>query len=217
MIVIVLGAPGSGKGTQCKWISKEFNVLHISMGDIFRKHINERTKIGLETEQYINEGQLVPDDIAIYTLETALDSIENLQEGIVLDGYPRTLVQAESLDRYLQKRGLKVNKVINLTIADEEIVSRVTNRRICSNDSCGEIYNLKNNPPKVQGVCDKCGAKLVKRKDDTKETALNRVEIYHIQTEPLINYYKKIGILTNVVGTDSVEDTVCNIRDTLKK
>lgn len=216
MIVIVLGAPGSGKGTQCKWISKEYNIEHIAMGDIFRNNINQKTQIGIEAEQYINEGKLVPDNIAIYTLETTLDNNINLLEGLVLDGYPRTLIQAQSLDEYLDKKSLKVDKVINLTIPDEEIISRVINRRICSNPKCREIYNIKNSPPKVENICDKCGAQLIKRKDDTKETALNRVDIYHIQTEPLINYYNQKGILTTVLGIGSVEETVVDIRKALE-
>lgn len=213
MVIIVLGAPGSGKGTQCNWMSKEFNLQHIAMGDIFRENIKNKTEIGIEVEQYINEGKLVPDYIAIATLEKTLDNIDNLQNGIVLDGYPRTLIQAQSLDEYLTRKHLKVDKVINLTIPDEEIVARVVNRRICSNLQCGEIYNLKNNPPKIENICDKCGAQLTKRKDDTEETALNRVRIYHMQTEPLITYYQQKGILTTVLGIGNVEQ----MQQTIKK
>ncbi len=215
MIVIVLGAPGSGKGTQCKEIAKEYKINHISMGDIFRKNIEQKTKIGVEAESYINEGKLVPDDIAIFTLETTLNNDIDLLKGVVLDGYPRTLIQAKSFDKYLEEKNLKVDKVINLTISDQEIVSRVVNRRICSNQECGEIYNLKNNPPKVDNICDKCGAKLIKRKDDNEKTALNRVEVYHAQTEPLIDYYNKKGILTTVMGMGNLEDTVNSIREIL--
>lgn len=217
MIIIVLGAPGSGKGTQCKWISKEFNVEHISMGDIFRENIKSKTEIGISAEKYINEGKLVPDDIAVFTLEQTLNNVKELSKGIVLDGYPRTILQAQKLDEYLNNRCLKVDKVINLTIPDEEIVSRVINRRICSNVKCGEIYNIKNSPPKVDGICDKCGDTLIKRNDDTEETALNRVGVYHMQTEPLIKYYQNKGILTTVIGIENVENTQKEIKTIIEE
>lgn len=217
MIVIVLGAPGSGKGTQCKNISKQFDITHISMGDIFRQNINEKTQIGIKAEKYINDGSLVPDNIAICTLETTLNNLENLEKGIVLDGYPRTLLQAQSLDKYLETKSLKVDKVINLTIPDDEIVSRVINRRICSNQQCGEIYNIRNNPPKIEGICDKCGAKLIRRNDDTEQTALNRVKIYHEQTAPLIQYYEQKDILISIEGTGAIEQTVKKIYNALEK
>lgn len=217
MVIIILGAPGSGKGTQCKWISSEYGIEHISMGDIFRKNIKERTYIGIEAEKYINRGMLVPDDIAIATLEDTLDKVTNLEKGIILDGYPRTIIQAQKLDEYFQKKSLKVDCVINLTISDEEIISRIVNRRICSNNSCGEIYNIKNNPPKEENVCDKCGAILIKRDDDNEQTALNRVDVYHEQTEPLINYYAQKGVLNTVVGIGELKDTQEHIKDILNK
>ena len=217
MVIIILGAPGSGKGTQCKWISSKYGIEHISMGDIFRKNIKERTDIGIEAEKYINQGQLVPDDIAIKTLEETLDKIDNLEKGIILDGYPRTIIQAEKLDEYLDKKSLKLDAVINLTISDEEIISRVVNRRICCNSKCGEIYNIKNNPPKKENVCDKCGANLIKRDDDNEKTALNRVEVYHKQTEPLIKYYNEKGILNTILGVGTLEETQMNIESILNK
>ena len=216
MVIIILGAPGSGKGTQCKWISSKYGIEHISMGDIFRKNIKERTQIGIEAEKYINQGQLVPDNIAIKTLEETLDKIDNLQKGIILDGYPRTIIQAEKLDEYLERKSLKLDAVINLTIPDEEIISRVVNRRICSNSNCGEIYNIKNNPPHKENICDKCGAPLIKRDDDNEETALNRVEVYHKQTEPLIRYYNEKGILNTVHGIGTLEETQKYIENILK-
>ena len=217
MVIIILGAPGSGKGTQCKWISSKYGIEHISMGDIFRKNIKERTDIGIEAEKYINQGQLVPDDIAIKTLEETLDKIDNLEKGIILDGYPRTIIQAEKLDEYLDKKSLKLDAVINLTISDEEIISRVVNRRICCNSKCGEIYNIKNNPPKKENVCDKCGASLIKRADDNEKTALNRVEVYHKQTKPLIKYYNEKGILNTILGVGTLEETQMNIESILNK
>lgn len=187
------------------------------MGDIFRQNINEKTQIGIKAEKYINDGSLVPDNIAICTLETTLNNLENLEKGIVLDGYPRTLLQAQSLDKYLETKSLKVDKVINLTIPDDEIVSRVINRRICSNQQCGEIYNIRNNPPKIEGICDKCGAKLIRRNDDTEQTALNRVKIYHEQTAPLIQYYEQKDILISIEGTGAIEQTVKKIYNALEK
>ena len=217
MVIIMLGAPGSGKGTQCKWISSKYGIEHISMGDIFRKNIKERTPIGIEAEKYINEGKLVPDNIAIKTLEETLDKIDNLEKGIILDGYPRTIIQAEKLDEYLERKSLKLDAVINLTISDEEIISRVVNRRICCNSKCGEIYNIKNNPPKKENVCDKCGSDLIKRADDNEQTALNRVEVYHKQTKPLIKYYNEKGILNTILGVGTLEETQTNIENILNK
>lgn len=217
MVIIILGAPGSGKGTQCKWISSEYGLLHISMGDIFRKNIKERTAIGIEAEKYINKGMLVPDNIAIATLEETLDKIENFESGIILDGYPRTIIQAEKLDEYLNNKSLKVDSVINLAISDEEIVSRIVNRRICSNHNCGEIYNIKNNPPKQENVCDKCGEVLVKRDDDNEDTALNRVKVYHDLTEPLIEYYQAKGIVNTILGIGELKTTQEQIKEILSK
>lgn len=217
MVIIILGAPGSGKGTQCKWISSEYGFLHISMGDIFRKNIKERTAIGIEAEKYINKGMLVPDNIAIATLEETLDKIENFESGIILDGYPRTIIQAEKLDEYLNNKSLKVDSVINLAISDEEIVSRIVNRRICSNHNCGEIYNIKNNPPKQENVCDKCGEVLVKRDDDNEDTALNRVKVYHDLTEPLIEYYQAKGIVNTILGIGELKTTQEQIKEILSK
>lgn len=217
MVIIILGAPGSGKGTQCKWISSEYGLLHISMGDIFRKNIKERTAIGIEAEKYINKGMLVPDNIAIATLEETLNKIENFESGIILDGYPRTIIQAEKLDEYLNNKSLKVDSVINLAISDEEIVSRIVNRRICSNHNCGEIYNIKNNPPKQENVCDKCGEVLVKRDDDNEDTALNRVKVYHDLTEPLIEYYQAKGIVNTILGIGELKTTQEQIKEILSK
>lgn len=217
MVIIMLGAPGSGKGTQCKWISSKYGIEHISMGDIFRRNIKERTDIGIEAEKYINEGKLVPNSIAIKTLEETLDKIDNLEKGIILDGYPRTIIQAEKLDEYLERKSLKLDAVINLTIPDEEIISRVVNRRICSNVKCGEIYNINNNPSKKENVCDKCGANLIKRADDNQGTALNRVDVYHKQTKPLIKYYNEKGILNTILGVGTLEENQTNIESILNK
>ncbi|MBO5143395.1 MAG: adenylate kinase [Clostridia bacterium] len=214
--LIILGAPGSGKGSQCKWITRDYNVPHISTGDIFRKNISEGTELGKKAKEYMDKGALVPDELVVDLLTSRLDEADCVEQGFLLDGFPRTLAQAEVLSKYLESKGIALDKVINLDVPDEEIMSRALNRRTCENPECKEIYNMRDNPPKVEGVCDKCGAKLFIRDDDNEETVSNRLKVYHSQTEPLIKYYTEKGVLSTVVGQEKFEDTVALVKDVLK-
>ena len=215
--LIILGAPGSGKGSQCKWITKDYNVPHISTGDIFRKNISEGTELGKKAKEYMDKGALVPDELVIDLLKSRLNEADCEENGFLLDGFPRTLSQAEALSEYLHSKGIALDKVINLDVPDEEIMSRALNRRTCENPECKEIYNMRDNPPKVDGICDKCGAKLFVRDDDNEETVANRLRVYHSQTEPLIKYYTEKGILRTVVGQEKFEDTVSLVKEALKE
>ena len=218
MVIIMRGAPGTGKGTIAGILSKNLNIPQVSTGDIFRKHIKEGTELGQLAEKYISKGQLVPDEVTVGLLENRLDE-EDVKEGIILDGFPRTVRQAEELDEMLQKRNRKVDMVINLTTPEEEIIERIVNRRVCSNQECKAVYNLILNPPKKEGLCDKCGAELVQRKDDTVETVKSRLENYFVQTSPLVDYYTNKGNLitelvsksVNKLGADVAEDILKRI------
>ena len=218
MVIIMLGAPGTGKGTIAGILSKNLNIPQVSTGDIFRKHIKEGTELGQLAEKYISKGQLVPDEVTVGLVENRLDE-EDVKEGIILDGFPRTVRQAEELDEMLQKRNRKVDMVINLTTPEEEIIERIVNRRVCSNQECKAVYNLILNPPKKEGLCDKCGAELVQRKDDTVETVKSRLENYFVQTSPLVDYYTNKGNLitellsksVNKLGADVAEDILKRI------
>lgn len=215
--LIILGAPGSGKGSQCKWITKDYNVPHISTGDIFRKNIAEGTALGMEAKKYMDEGKLVPDELVVDLLKSRLEEADCKENGFLLDGFPRTLHQAEVLDEYLDANGIKLDKVINLHVPDEEIMARTINRRTCENPKCKEIYNLRDNPPKVEGICDKCGSKLFQRDDDNEATVSNRLAVYHSQTEPLIEYYTAKGLVATVVGQEQLADTIALVKAELEK
>ena len=217
MRVILLGAPGSGKGTQCKWISKEYDIPHISTGDIFRKNIAEETELGLKVKDIMARGDLVPDEIVVNMLKNRLEEADCKERGFLLDGFPRTIPQAETLDAYLKENNIELDKVINLFVPDEELMARTVNRRTCSNPECKEIYNLRDNAPKVDGICDKCGSELLQRKDDNEESVSNRLKNYHDQTEPLIEYYEKQGKVATVVGQELVEDTIALVKQELAK
>ena len=200
MVIIMLGAPGTGKGTVASLLQEKLGIKQVSTGDIFRKNIKEKTEVGILAEKYISKGNLVPDDITIKIVEERLNE-EDVQNGAILDGFPRTIKQAEELDKILASKGKKVDKVINLVTPDEEIIERIINRRVCSNQECKTVYNLLLNPPKKEGICDKCGAELITRKDDTEETVKERLKTYFIQTNPLVEYYEKQGnVLTELVS-----------------
>lgn len=213
MVIIMLGAPGTGKGTVAGILTQKLGIPQVSTGDIFRKHMKEKTELGILAEKYISKGQLVPDDVTIDIIRKRLQE-EDVKNGIILDGFPRTVVQAEALDKILEEQGRKVDMVVNLSTPKDEIIERIVNRRICSNQDCRTIYNLMLNPPKVEGICDKCGSELIQRKDDTKETVEKRLENYLNVTNPLVEYYTKKGnIRTEVVskeinrlGKDVAED-----------
>ena len=203
MIIIMLGAPGTGKGTVAGLLQEKLGIKQVSTGDIFRKNIKEGTELGKLAEKYISKGNLVPDDVTVKVVEDRLNE-PDVESGIILDGFPRTVKQAEELDKILEGKGKKVDKVINLTTPDEEIIERIVNRRVCSNQECKAVYNLILNPPKKDGICDKCGSELVTRKDDTEETVRARLKNYFEQTSPLVEYYEKQGVLLTELVSKSI-------------
>ena len=192
MIIIMLGAPASGKGSVAEILTKELNIPAVSSGDIFRKHISEETEIGKKLKEYVTKGELVPDSIVLEMLEARLNE-EEAKNGLILDGFVRTIPQAEALDKMLEARNQKIDLVVNLETSDEEILERVVNRRICKN--CKAVYNTVLHPSAVKGKCDKCGGELYQRDDDTLERAKNRLEVYYKETAPLQEYYEKTGAL----------------------
>ena len=202
MKIIMLGAPGAGKGTQAKKISAKYGVPHISPGDIFRANIKGQTELGMKAKVFMDQGQLVPDEITIGML---LDRIqeEDCKKGYVLDGFPRTIPQAESLTKALADMGDHIDYAINVDVPDENIISRMSGRRACL--KCGQTYHIVYNPPKKENVCDVCGEALVLRDDDKPETVKKRLDVYHDQTQPLIDYYKAAGVLAEVDGTKDLE------------
>ena len=201
MKIIMLGAPGAGKGTQAKKIAEKYHIPHISTGDIFRANIKNGTELGMKAKSYMDQGQLVPDDVTIGML---LDRIsqEDCAEGYVLDGFPRTIPQAESLTKALEERGESMDYAINVDVPDQAIVTRMAGRRACL--ACGATYHIVYNAPKKENVCDVCGEGLVLRDDDKPETVQKRLTVYHDQTKPLIDYYGKAGILVRVDGTQDL-------------
>ena len=203
MKIIMLGAPGAGKGTQAKKIAAKYQIPHISTGDIFRANIKNGTELGKKAKTYMDQGLLVPDEL---TCDLVVDRIKqpDAANGYVLDGFPRTIPQAESLTKALAERGEKVDYAINVDVPDENIINRMGGRRACL--ACGSTYHIVYAPTKVEGICDRCGEKLVLRDDDKPETVKNRLNVYHNQTQPLIEYYTKQGKLAEVDGTQSMED-----------
>lgn len=198
MKIIMLGAPGAGKGTQAKMIAEKYGVPHISTGDIFRANIKNGTELGKEAKGYMDKGLLVPDELTVRLL---LDRVaqDDCKNGYVLDGFPRTIPQAEVLDKELTKLGDSVDYAVNVDVPDENIIRRMSGRRACLN--CGATYHIVNIPPKKEGICDTCGSALVLRDDDQPETVKNRLSVYHEQTQPLIDYYEAKGVLRTVDGT----------------
>lgn len=208
MKIIMLGAPGAGKGTQAKQIAAKYNIPHISTGDIFRANIKGGTALGMEAKEYMDKGQLVPDELTVRIL---LDRVanEDCKNGYVLDGFPRTIPQAEVLDTEVKKLGEKVDFAINVDVPDENIVNRMGGRRACV--KCGATYHIAHVPPKKEGICDTCGSELILRDDDKPETVINRLNVYHEQTQPLIDYYEKQGILHTVDGTKDMDVVFADI------
>ncbi|MEG0918626.1 MAG: adenylate kinase [Anaerovoracaceae bacterium] len=208
MNLILLGPPGAGKGTQAVRIVEKFNVPHISTGDIFRKNIKEGTELGKRAKAYMDKGELVPDSLVI---EIATDRLteDDCKDGFLLDGFPRTVEQAVALDGFLGKIGKKIDHVLDIDVNDEELMVRLIGRRVCK--GCGASYHVTNMPPKTEGVCDKCGAELIQRADDTESTVANRIEVYNKQTMPLLDYYDKVGNISHLDGTIGVENVFVEI------
>lgn len=203
MKIIMLGAPGAGKGTQAKLIAEKYGVPHISTGDIFRANIKNGTELGKEAKEYMDKGLLVPDELTVRLL---LDRVaqDDCKNGYVLDGFPRTIPQAEVLDKELTKLGDSVDFAVDVDVPDENIIRRMSGRRACLN--CGATYHIVNIPPQKEGICDVCGSELVLRDDDQPETVKNRLKVYHEQTQPLIEYYTGKGVLRTVDGTLPMEE-----------
>lgn len=203
MKIIMLGAPGAGKGTQAKMIAEKFGIPHISTGDIFRANIQKGTELGAEAKKYMDQGLLVPDEL---TVKILLDRVaqDDCGKGYVLDGFPRTIPQAQVLDQALEKLGEKIDYAVDVDVADDHIVKRMSGRRACL--KCGATYHVEHIPPKKEGICDSCGSELVLRDDDKPETVMNRLKVYHDQTQPLIEYYDQKGILRKVDGTMEMQE-----------
>ena len=208
MKIIMLGAPGAGKGTQAKMIADKYGVPHISTGDIFRANIKNGTELGMEAKKYMDQGLLVPDELTVRIL---LDRVaqDDCKNGYVLDGFPRTIPQAEVLDSELTKLGDHIDYAINVDVPDENIVKRMSGRRACQ--TCGATYHIEHVPPKKEGICDVCGSELVLRDDDKPETVKNRLNVYHEQTQPLIDFYTEKGVLKTVDGTVPMEEVFAAI------
>lgn len=212
MKIIMLGAPGAGKGTQAKKIAAKYDIPHISTGDIFRANIKEGTELGVKAKAFMDKGELVPDEL---TCDLVVDRISkpDAAKGYVLDGFPRTIPQAEALTRALKERGEKIDFAVNVEVPDENIVRRMGGRRACL--KCGATYHVEYNPPKQENVCDVCQGELVLRDDDKPETVQKRLAVYHAQTQPLIEYYQAEGVLAEVDGTQDIDVVFRNITEIL--
>ena len=208
MKIIMLGAPGAGKGTQAKMIADKYGVPHISTGDIFRANIKNGTELGMEAKKYMDQGLLVPDELVVDLVVDRVNQ-DDCTNGYVLDGFPRTIPQAEVLDSELTKLGDHIDYAINVDVPDENIVKRMSGRRACL--TCGATYHIEHVPPKKEGICDVCGSELVLRDDDKPETVKNRLNVYHEQTQPLIDFYTEKGVLKTVDGTVPMEEVFAAI------
>jgi adenylate kinase len=214
MNLILLGPPGAGKGTQAKKISEKYKLPHISTGDMFRETASSGSELGKQLQSYMSAGKLVPDELVVAAVKERLQKSDSTS-GFLLDGFPRTIVQAEALDKAIKETGRKIDKVISLTVDEEEIVKRLSSRRVCL--SCGAAYNLLSVMPKKDSVCDTCGWKVVQRADDNEATIRKRMSVYRDQTSPLIKYYTNNGILREVNGMLSVDDVFKKICEAIER
>lgn len=213
MRLILLGPPGAGKGTQAANIVNKYNLPHISTGDIFRANIKQGTELGKRAKEYMDKGELVPDSLVVELVEDRL-SKDDTQVGFMLDGFPRTIYQAEALDEVLGNMGTSIDHVINIVVDPSVLVERAVGRRICK--SCGATYHVKFNPSKVEGVCDKCSGELYQRSDDNEETVSNRIEVYANETAPLVNYYEKLDKVRTIDGLQDIDKVFNDIEKVLK-
>lgn len=208
MRLILLGPPGAGKGTQASSIVDKYKIPHISTGDIFRKNIKEGTDLGKKAQEYMNKGALVPDEVVVAIVEDRLQE-KDCEKGFLLDGFPRTVNQAEQLDQVLGKMGVSIDKVINVEVDKTILIDRAVGRRVCKN--CGGTYHVKYNPTAKEGVCDACGGETYQRNDDTAETVIKRIEVYLNETEPLIEYYNNKGNLVTINGQQDIKKVFLDI------
>jgi len=211
--MILMGPPGAGKGTQSELIVKNYGIKHISTGDMFRDAISNKTPVGLEAESYMNKGALVPDEVVIALVKERL-AMDDCADGYLLDGFPRTIAQAESLEKLSNEIGRPLNKVVNIDVDAEVLIERIISRRICP--KCGASYNLQFKKPAKEGICDNCGAKLMQRKDDTRESFSTRLEAYEKSTRPLIDFYQKKGLLAEINGLQDIKDVFADISSALE-
>jgi adenylate kinase len=215
MNIVLFGPPGSGKGTQAKMLAEKYGIPHISTGDILRENLKNQTKLGLEAKSYMDKGELVPDDVLIKIIKDRLLQ-PDCASGFLLDGYPRTVPQADALSTILNEMGKKLDVVLNIDVPDDELIKRLTGRRMCA---CGASYHILFNPPKREGICDLCGKGLYHRDDDKEEAIMNRLDVYKNQTQPLIEYYTKADVMVTVNGAASISevfDEICRMLDDLK-
>lgn len=209
MKLLIMGRPGAGKGTQAVNIREYYNIPHISTGDMFRAAIKNQTKLGLEAKSYMDKGALVPDEVTIGIVEERLLA-DDCKDGFLLDGFPRTIAQAEALDAFLKKNGIKLDAVLDVNVPQEILVRRMVGRRVCKN--CGATFHVEFNAPKVEGICDNCGSPLIQRADDTEATAKNRLTVYDNQTAPLLEFYKNQNILKTVNGDQPLDKVFDDIK-----
>jgi adenylate kinase len=215
MRIVLLGGPGSGKGTQAQKLVDKLGIPQISTGDIFRAALKEGTPMGLKAKTYMDKGELVPDDVVIGVVEERLAK-PDLDKGYMLDGFPRTLAQAEALDKIIVSQGKAINHAILVDVPDEELVARLSGRRTCRNSDCGKMYHVMFNPPKRDGICDACGSELYQRDDDSEATIRERLTVYNKQTSPLIDYYDKKQLLRRVAGVGPIDEIFASIQKVLK-
>ena len=206
--VVLLGPPGAGKGTQATGIAEKYNIPHISTGDIFRANVKEGTPLGKKAKEYMDAGLLVPDELVCDLVEDRVTK-DDCSNGFLLDGFPRTIFQAEHFDNFLKANGMEIDSVIDIEVPEEVLMSRMLGRRVCR--KCGKPYHIVNMPPKVEGVCDVCGGEVYQRADDTEETVKNRFKVYDEQTSPLIEYYTNTGKLAPIDGTTGLEQVFADI------
>ena len=213
MNLLIIGAPGAGKGTMSDLLINTYHLVHVSTGDMLRAAVKAGTPVGLKAQEYMNKGALVPDEV-IHDIIVERLSQDDIKAGFLFDGYPRTIAQAQDLDLILKEIGLKIDAVINLNIEDDELIKRITGRRLCP--TCGEIFNIYYKAPAKEGVCDKCGAELITRKDDNLESLNVRLQEYHKNTQPVIEYYEKAGLVANVDAKQGVDEVFGDIRKLLE-
>ena len=213
MHILLMGPPGAGKGTQAAELVKEFNIPHISTGDMFRAAMKEGTEMGKKAKSYIDAGNLVPDSVTVGIVRDRLAQ-DDCKKGFILDGFPRTVEQADALDGIMADLGLSLTRVLNISVPAADLVERAVGRRICK--KCGATYHVKFNPSQKDGVCDECGGELFQRADDTAETMTNRLSVYEASTKPLIEYYQKAGIYTEVDGRQAIDKVTKDLVETLK-
>lgn len=215
MRIVLVGPPGAGKGTQAAYLAKNLAIPHISTGDLFRANISQGTPLGVEAKSYMDAGNLVPDSVTIGMAEDRMEQAD-AAEGFLLDGFPRNLGQAEALDEYLKNNGLKLDAVLDLEVPEEEVVKRIAGRRICRNDS-SHVFHAEYNKPKAEGVCDVCGGELYQRDDDREATVRKRLEVYHTETEPIIDYYKDQDLVVTIPALGKVEEVTKRAMDALQR